>query len=432
MEGEDAPPAAAIGSSAERRLHEAPAAFTASSAERRLHEASVAFTASSAERRLREEVASLQTLLLAVTPPPGVSIERLRALAVARALAPEDTLGADPRDVKLLDLARRNRALTVALNRAREECTRAARAAPPQPPEASGMLLRGVDAAASAAAERARSLHSEQMQASNAALTLQRDAALAELRQTRAALAREVDPTLSLGQLLRLCGIRSCEAASGGAAGEDEATNAGWRGRGQQLLVLKERLRSVEQRARSAEGSSFGRPAGPAPALLPLARQDVRAAEGVAMVAAARARRAEAAEAEVAQLRTELSDARQALAAVKARAETLTAAARTAQGTARLANSRAEAAQAEALQLQRDTECQAKVRGAVASRGGPAHGTHMGSSSATGGDRGALAAAAAANAALERLVAMLKRELASERAACDELREQLRVAAGER
>jgi hypothetical protein len=163
-------------------------------------------------RVLRGEVDRLHALLAAAAPVPGVSLQRLRELAVALAAGQVDAGDADPRDVKILDLAKKNRALMVAQHAARAAAARAATAGPalPQPPAAaspSGPRRRDDDEEEKEAARAKAATAAAGMQAALARATRERDALAADLRATQRALAAEVAPDQPLQAVLRQCGL---------------------------------------------------------------------------------------------------------------------------------------------------------------------------------------------------------------------------------
>lgn len=281
-------------------------------------------------RVLRGEVDRLHALLAVAAPVPGVSLARLRELEVALAAGQLEPGAADPRDVKILDLAKKNRALTVALHGARAAASaaaaRAEAAAPPPAVAASPALpdRRDDDAEEAEALARAKSAAAAAaagMQAALARATRERDALAAELRATQRALAAEVAPHQPLEAVLRQCGLlppqqpqapaaavtastqgrRPAAAATttiaarssgsgrahsvtagarrrgglgDGGASEPPSTptanstdldntaaaSTGWRGRGQTIVLLRARVRALEQQLQRASQQTQPQP----------------------------------------------------------------------------------------------------------------------------------------------------------------------------
>lgn len=248
------------------------------------------------------EIERLEQTLLAVQAPPGIDVGRMLDAAGGDA-------GADVRDAKIVDLAKRNRELARTVGKAKRAIADARRRAA----EAEARAAAAEDEAASSAAAGAAAagpagqhggsrtgspaggaeeeLRRAQAQAKAARARIEGlqhrlDAAQAEAKAARRALAAEVGPGEELEAVLAAAGLASAAAAPGGSGrgddGESVATGAsgagagspakrrlGWRGRAQRIIKLKAKLAELQRNGVSQAGPGGGvsRPrAGQAPA----------------------------------------------------------------------------------------------------------------------------------------------------------------------
>lgn len=228
------------------------------------------------------EIERLEQTLLAVEAPPGMDVGRMLDAAGGGA-------SADVRDAKIVDLAKRNRDLARTVGKAKRAIAEARRAAA----EAEARAAAAEDEAAAAAAGAAhrpggagsggggaggdaaaeeRRLQAQARAARGRMEGMQHrlDAAQAEAKAARRALAAEVGPGEELEAVLAAAGLASATpAAGGGDDGDSVATGAtttgspgkrrlGWRGRAQRIVKLKAKVAELQRSGTSQGGAGAG------------------------------------------------------------------------------------------------------------------------------------------------------------------------------
>lgn len=375
-------------------------------------------------RGLQGEIYRLNVMLAASAPIPGVSINRLQEMWTSLVTGELDASVADPRILKILSLARKNRDLTVALHTTRDTTQRLAsalRAAEARYGRSlpSGSLVHKPEVIEEIAILQARvkslSTQLSALQSAHARVACERDELASTLKSTQTALQREVGCDVPLTEVLMACGLKpiavpndehnvtsrvvsgarvsakptgsvstvrparsrsssyriSSAAGSTGSskrepatdndetgfaagAGMTEATHnaagsatgktaaitsaagasppafgnsaaAGWRGRSQQIVLLKSRVADLERQLSAGPTGAVDNTTSSVPrrSVLSGKKSDDRASTEIAGISSANARRLAEAEAAVTHANAELISTRQKLAAVKARATTL-------------------------------------------------------------------------------------------------------------
>lgn len=246
------------------------------------------------------EIEKLEQVLLALEPPPGMDAARMLDAA-------DGGSGVDVRDAKIVDLAKRNRQLTMQVSKAKRAVAEARR-------KSQEAELRADQAAASAAAAEAASLappgwgrgggvsvatgplspggmtavtgatgvstsdlrqakhHVRSLRARVEGLQHKLEAAQATSKAARRALAAELGPGAELDAVLAAAGLTAESATSGpGTVGPDQSDGASvatasasvatmaagrWRGRAQRIVKLRSRVAELERAL--AEGGSAG------------------------------------------------------------------------------------------------------------------------------------------------------------------------------
>jgi hypothetical protein len=227
----------------------------------------------------------LETVLLAVTPVPGMDTKRLlESTAAGRGGATLE----DMRDVKVLELAKKNRALQLALGRERDRVARLEeRLRAGGGGESGGEGGGGASAVAGSGGRAARAVKggegggggggtaalsatftgeaavdSATLRAQNRSLTAQLqkaqhsiDLLKAEVAGCHRALTREVGPDVPLARVLAAHNVPRSGLAEGAGGGGSESEGGGggalvpgdWRGRAQTIATLRARVRALER-----------------------------------------------------------------------------------------------------------------------------------------------------------------------------------------
>ena len=212
-----------------------------------------------------QEIERLEELLLAVEPIPGLEPERLLDL-----MQEGELVDKDPRDMKIVELAKKARALNVSLQKERQKVGRlkAALAEAQGPSGSAGAGAGSPKGKAKAASDGAEAAGGEEelianmevkirnlkdklkaarSRAENARMRYEKTEA--ELKIAHRALQREVGDAVPLERVLSEAAGRGDGGASPGAG-----KKSGWRGRAQKIVMLKARVTELEERLRQAEG----------------------------------------------------------------------------------------------------------------------------------------------------------------------------------
>jgi len=205
------------------------------------------------------EIERLEAILLVLEPPPGMSMARL--VEAGRGARTAGVAAPDPRDAKLLELAKRTRELTRSVAREAERADKgvaeAARWRAAGEREARGRM-EAESAPASLDAQRALQSNLGRTVKERDKAWRERDRAFAELRACHRILRKEVGPDVPIPRLLAAHGVASSCVLEGEEGGGEEGEGGsapagpGWRGRAQVISLLRARLKAVERGGRQA------------------------------------------------------------------------------------------------------------------------------------------------------------------------------------
>ncbi len=210
-------------------------------------------------------------MLLAVTPVPGMDTKRLlESTAAGRGGATLE----DMRDVKVLELAKKNRALQLALGRERDRVARLEErlqgggdgggSAVAGSGGRAARAVKGAEGAAGGVAAGEVAADSAMLRTQNRSLAAQLqkaqhhvDLLKAEVAGCHRALTREVGPDVPLARVLAAHSVPRSGLSDGGE-GESGGGGGGmfapgdWRGRAQTIATLRTRVRALERELSSA------------------------------------------------------------------------------------------------------------------------------------------------------------------------------------
>ena len=168
-----------------------------------------------ANKQLKGEINRLQALLIAASPIPGISMQRLKELEILKESG--EPIEADARDLKILDLAKRNRQLNLALQAAKDQLQRktlevaAAAVEAERAHQAAPVIdsdLEALQREHAAEVKRLQSHHAT-LQAAVEKAQREQDGLLKELQATQRVLQREVAPESSIDDVLVLTGLKA-------------------------------------------------------------------------------------------------------------------------------------------------------------------------------------------------------------------------------
>jgi hypothetical protein len=194
-----------------------------------------------------KEVAKYQTLLTALEPVPGLDPEKFLDIMVGT-----EVIDQDYRDAKIMELAKKNRGLNVKMESEKAANLKSKatieklekQLAALASPAARAAATKGSSSSAAAGSETDRSERESSLKEENKvmqkrvnSMRMKMERAAAELKQTQRCLAKEVGESVPMAKIL------------------EDSENNNWRGRAQQISMLKTKLKRAENQLAQHETS---------------------------------------------------------------------------------------------------------------------------------------------------------------------------------